>query len=585
MAEEQTNRRLTAILAADVAGYSRLMGADEEGTLARLTAHRRELFDPTIAKYRGRLVKTTGDGLLAEFASVVAAVRCAAEVQAGMASRNLGAAAGQRIAFRIGINVGDIVEQDNDIFGDGVNIAARLESVAEPGGICISARVQEDAVGRVDLTFEDMGELALKNIARSIRAFRVLPAKSVPLHENARRTAPDKPSIAVLPFQNMSGDAEQEYFADGISEDIITALSRIHWLFVIARNTTFTYKGEAVDIQQVARELGVRYILEGSVRKAGQRIRITGQLIDGETGNHLWGEKYDRTLEDVFDIQDEITENIVGALEPQMVLAEDVRSRKKSSQNLDAWDCVIQAMARIGQFSKSASKEAIELLDRALAIDPTYARAYSQKAWTMAWRIHQGWEDIESALPTAIDAAEMAIRYDPDEPWAYIAWIFIATTTRDIEKLLWSARKAIELNPNFALAHSCLGAAHALTGRGDQAFKMIETARRLSPRDIFRDEFDVHTSMAYFQVADYKKAAEFAAKASMPRPEHVYPHLLLASSYGLLGAAAAARDEVSKIARLAPDFSLATAAKACVFVVSDDRGRFLDGLRKAGLRE
>jgi adenylate cyclase len=585
MAEANTNRRLAAILAADVAGYSRLMGADEEGTLARLTAHRRELLDPTIAKHRGRIVKTTGDGLLAEFGSVLAAVRCAAEVQAAMAERNLGVIDGQRIAFRIGINVGDVVEQDNDIFGDGVNVAVRLEGAADPGGICVSARVQEDAAGRVDLTFEDMGELQLKNIARPVRAFRVLPAALTPPHERPRRTAPDKPSIAVLPFVNMSGDAEQEYFADGISEDIITGLSRLHWLFVIARNSTFAYKGEAIDVRKLARELGVRYVLEGSVRRAGNRIRITGQLIDGETGNHLWAEKYDRNLEDVFEIQDEITQNIVGALEPQMVVAEDIRSRRKNVQNLDAWDLVIQALARIGEFSERASEEAIELLDRAIGIDPTYARAYSQKARTLAWQIHQGWKDIESTLPMAIDAAEMAIRYDPDEPWAYIAWTFIAPITRDADKLFWSARKAIELNPNFALAHSNLGAAYALTGRGDQAFEWIEKARRLSPRDIFRDEFDVHTGMAHFQLGDYRKAAEFAARASMPRPEHVYPHLILASSYGHLGALDAAREEVSRIARLAPDFSLATADKACVFVLADDRGRFLDGLRKAGLPE
>jgi adenylate cyclase len=567
MSEEQANRRLAAILAADVVGYSRMMGADEEGTLARLTAHRRELLDPTIAKYRGRIVKTTGDGLLVEFVSAVGALRCAAEVQAGMEDRNRDAADGEQIVFRIGINVGDIVEQDNDIFGDGVNIAARLEGAAAPGGICVSARVQEDTAGRVDL------------------AFRVLSPTSEGRRVPAHSAMPDKPSIAVLPFQNISGDSEQDYFADGITEDIITALSRIHWLFVIARNTTFTYKDKALDVQQVARELGVRYVLEGSVRKAGNRIRITGQLIDGETRNHLWAEKFDRSLEDVFEIQDEITENIVGALEPQMVLAENIRSRTKSPQSLDAWDLVIQAMARIGEFSDVASKEAIELLDRAIAIDPTYARAYSQKAWTLAWRMHQGWEDVESALPLSTHAAEMAVHYDPDEPWAYIAWMFIATTTRDVDKTLSSGRKAIELNPNFAIAHSFLGAGLALSGHGEQAFEWIEKARRLSPRDIFRDEFDVHTSMAYFQIGNYEKAAEFAAKASLPRPEHVYPHLILAASYGHLGAFEAARHESSKITQLAPGFSLATAAKVCVFMVADDIARFVDGLRKAGVPE
>lgn len=603
MGDQGTNRRLAAILAADVVGYSRMIATDEAGTLSALRRHRETVFNPAVAANNGRIVKLIGDGTLVEFVSVVDAVRCALAIQDG--ARAASGEDGPAIVLRIGINLGDIVVDGDDIYGDGVNLAARLEPLAEPGGICIAAIVNENITGRIEAAFKDAGEVTVKNIDRPIRVWKWRPddggAVAADPNKSGSATAgnagkqavdlpdtltvPSKPSIAVLPFSNLSGDAEQEYFADGISEDIITALSRIHWLFVIARNTTFTYKGTAVDVQQVAAELGVRYILEGSVRKAGKRIRITGQLIDGETGNHLWAERYDRNLEDVFEIQDEITENIVGALEPQMVLAENVRSRRKNAQNLDAWDLVIQAMARIGEFSRDGSEQAIKLLDRAIAIDPTYARAYSHKAWTLAWRIHQGWEDTESVLPQAIDAAERAIRYDPDEPWAYIAWMFIATHMGDVDRVLSSARRAIDLNPNFALAHSFLGVAYALTGRGPQAFEWIEKARRLSPRDIFRDEFELHTSVAYFQIADYRKAAEFAAKASMPRPEHVYPRLVLAASYAHLGERDAARDEVSRIERLAPGFSVATADKVSIFLDASDRARFVDGLRKAGLPE
>ena len=342
-----TIRRLAAILAADVAGYSRLIGADEGGTLQALKAIRAELIDPTIAAHNGRLVKTTGDGLLVEFGSVVDALRCASNVRAGMAERNPAVPNDRRIEFRIGINMGDIVVEDGDIFGDGVNVAARLEGLAEPGGICVSARVQEDVAGKLDLAFEDMGEQVLKNIARPVRAYRVATgAVSATAQATPALALPDKPSIAVLPFANISGDREQEYFADGMVEEITTAIARMPWLFVIARNSSFTYKGKAVDVRQVARELGVRYVLEGSVRKAGSRVRITGQLIDTTTGAHIWADRFDGALDDIFELQDQVASSVVGAIEPRLRQSEIDRAARKATENLDAYDLYLPALAQ-----------------------------------------------------------------------------------------------------------------------------------------------------------------------------------------------------------------------------------------------
>jgi len=344
-------RRLVAILAADVAGYSRLIGADEEGTLNRLRSIRAEVIDLKITEHRGRIVKTTGDGLLVEFSSVVDALRCATQWQRQMDERNAAVTGDNRIEFRIGIHQGDIVVEDGDIFGDGVNVAARLEGLAEPGGICVSARVQEDVAGRLDLTFDDLGEQSLKNIARPVRVYRVRlttaenTPKGTPTESGPALALPDKPSIAVMPFTNMSGDAEQEYFADGMVEEIITALSRIRWLFVIARNSSFTYKGQPIDVKQVGRELGVRYVLEGSVRKAGQRVRITGQLIDAITGTHLWADRFDGSLEDIFELQDKVASSVAGVIEPTLQAAEIRRSAARPTTDLSAYDLYLRALA------------------------------------------------------------------------------------------------------------------------------------------------------------------------------------------------------------------------------------------------
>jgi TolB-like protein/class 3 adenylate cyclase len=380
--QARVERRLAAILAVDVAGYSRLMEADEEGTLFALRALRRDLADPKIAEHRGRIVKTTGDGLLAEFASVVDAVRCAVDLQRAMAERNADIPPAKRIEFRIGIHQGDIIVEDGDIFGDGVNLAARLEGLAEPSGICVSGRVHADVAGKLDVGFEDLGEQQLKNISRPVRVFRAQLGAPKPAAETpSALPLPDKPSIAVLPFQNMTGDAEQEYFVDGMVEEITTAISRLPWLFVIARNSSFTYKGKAIDVKQVARELGVRYVLEGSVRKAGNRVRITGQLIDTASSAHIWADRFDGALDDIFELQDQVAASVVGAIEPKLRQSEIERATRKPTESLDAYDLYLRALAQIQKYTRPSRDAAIALLKKALAIDPSYAPAAAAIGW------------------------------------------------------------------------------------------------------------------------------------------------------------------------------------------------------------
>jgi adenylate cyclase len=480
-------RRLAAVLAADVAGYSRLMGADEEGTLAQLKVVRKTRVDPTLAKHRGRIVKTTGDGMLVEFASAVDAVRSAIEVQSGMADQNADAPPDTRIEFRIGIHVGDIIIDDNDIFGDGVNIAARLEGIADPGGICISDDAQRQVRGKVDIGFDDIGLQTLKNIAEPMRAWRVRAEGSVLSKPSAKTAAPltlpDKPSIAVLPFQNMSGDAEQEYFADGMVEDIITALSRVKSFFVIARNSSFTYKGKAVDIKQVGRELGVRYVLEGSVRKAGGRVRITGQLIEAATGHHVWADRFDGNLEDVFDLQDRVTESVVGAIEPSLRQAEIGRARAKPTENLDAYDCYLRSLHSFYQLTRESTELSCGYLKLAIERDPQYALAKATLAMFYLANQLQGWgqpDDRTRALELAQDAAKL----EPDDPatlrCAGHALAFLGHHDRGLALL----EKAAALNVNGSQVLNSLGwVKNYACIEPDQAIAHFERAIRLSPRD------------------------------------------------------------------------------------------------------
>ena len=503
MAEGRVERRLAAILAADVAGFSRLVGEDEEGTLAALRALRQEVIEPGIAAHKGRIVKTTGDGLLAEFQSVVDALRCATELQARLVERTAGVAPARRIEYRIGIHQGDIVVEDGDIFGDGVNIAARLEALAEPGGICVSARVQEDAAGRLDLAFDDLGEPALKNIARPVRVYRVglprnaphPPAARVPPSPRERGEGggegqqpalalPDKPSIAVLPFQNMSGDPEQEYFVDGMVEEIITALSRIRWLFVIARNSTFTYKGQAVDVKRVGGELGVRYVLEGSVRKAGQRVRITGQLIDAATGAHLWAEHFDGSLEDVFDLQDKVAVSVAGVIEPALQAAEIRRSSQRAPQDLTAYDLYLRALANFPWPSKADLFEARDLFDRAIARDSHYGPAL---AWAGVCHFRlclDGWsEDAPASLRKALALVERALTFASEDPGVLAnAAHVLGLSGEDLTTAVALADRSVALNPSHARGWYISGMLRARAGRYDEAIEHLETSLRFSPR-------------------------------------------------------------------------------------------------------
>jgi adenylate cyclase len=591
MADARVERRLAAILAADVAGYSRLMGVDEEGTLAALKTLRRELIDPRIAEHHGRIVKTTGDGALVEFASEVDAVRCAIEIQRAMAERNAARPEDRRIEFRIGINVGDIIIDESDIFGDGVNIAARLEGIAELGGVCMSDDAYRQVRGKIEMACDDMGLQALKNIAEPMRAWRVklgdqstataqpgLPASQAPA-----LALPDKPSIAVLPFQNMSGDHEQDFFCDGMVEDIITGLARIKWLFVISRNSSFAYKNKSLDIRAVGRELGVRYVLEGSVRKVGNRVRITGQLIEAETGRHLWADRYDRTLDDIFVLQDEITMSVVGCLEPELFAAEHARLRRKPPQSLDAWECFIRASFLFSQHSEEGSSAALSLLDHAIVLDGGYGQAHALRAFTLVWRAFQGWEDMGSAIERATAAATRAIACDSQDPWAYVGRGMVATATRDISEAINAHRHATDLSPNFAYAHAMLGASLALGGRPEEGIESTSRAVRLSPRDTFSDDFQLFYAFAHFQAGRYVEAASFAETAIQLRPEHPAPHVMATASYGLADNDKKAVDALARLKALVPEITASNVEKTFPYALAEDRARISQGLRKAGL--
>jgi adenylate cyclase len=562
------------------------MGADEEGTLERLKALRHELVDPKIAEHRGRIVKTTGDGMLVEFASVVDAVRCAVELQQAMPERDTGLGADSRIELRIGINLGDVIVEGDDLYGDGVNIAARIEALADAGGVFVSNTVHDHVRDRLPFLFEDLGEQQVKNIARPVRVYRVRDAatRSTSTPAPALLPLPDKPSIAVLPFANMSGDPEQEYFADGIVEEIITALSRVRWFFVIARNSTFTYKGRAVDVKQVGRELGVRYVLEGSVRRAGNRVRISAQLIETTSGNHVWAERYDRELADIFAVQDEITERVVAAIEPQLYAAEHLRSQRKLPESLDAWECVVRALSYVGQGTLAGHAEAEALCRHAIAIAPGYGQAHSLLAWVLTLRYMLSTE-LRAVLPEAAEEARTALGLDEQDPWAHMSHGLVLFRMRRPAEAERAYRRALDLNPSFALAHATLGWLLAVRGANEEAIESAERALRLSPSDPRVGARASHVIVfARFSARQYSDCVASAREMIERHPEYLPARYVLIAAAAMDGNFAAATEALAALLRLQPDFSLAWLAEVMPWT-GEIGDRLLEGWRKAGVPE
>jgi len=581
-----TTRRLAAILAADVAGYSRLMGADEEGTHERLKTLLRQLVDPKIKEHRGRIVKNTGDGMLVEFGSIVDAVRCAAEIQQGMNDRNTEIPEDKCISFRMGINLGDVIVEPDDIFGDGVNIAARLEALAEPGGICISRTVHDHISDRLPYSFEDIGEQSVKNIARPVHVYRIrLGAESKAVATGAPDAVPqsplrlpNKPSIAVLPFQNMSGDPEQEYFADGMVEEIITALSRIRWLFVIARNSTFTYKGQAVDVKQVGRELGVRYVLEGSVRKAGQRVRITGQLIDAVTGTHLWADRFDGSLEDVFELQDKVAASVAGVIEPALEAAEIGRSVGRPTRELAAYDLYLRSLPQAYSWDRTLIRQAIDYLEEASEKDSNYGPALALSAYCHRQLDLSGWaDDSELNRRKSLDLARRAVRVAPDDPGVlgHVAFVF-GYFGEDIDSVIGMIERCLALNPSFARGWMFSGFLRLYAGQCDLAIEHLEISLRLNPRD----QRGLHLSgigIALFFNRRLTEALEKLLAALQEFPGYATPYRFAAACYGQMGRLDDARRMVQRLRMITP----IVVHNASQYRNPEHRKLFLSGLRLA----
>jgi adenylate cyclase len=584
VAEQHVARRLAAILCADVAGYTRLTGADEEGTIARLRALRHELIDPLIATHRGRVVKRTGDGTLVEFSSVVDALRCAIEVQRGLAPRNAVLPEAMRILFRVGINVGDVVVEGDDLLGDTVNIAARLEGIAEPGGICLSEDAWRQVKDRVAADYVDRGEQSLKNVARPVRVFSVGLPGPVAALPAAAPTLPDRPSIAVLPFQNMSGDADQEYFCDGMVEDIITGLSRIKWLLVIARNSSFVYKGKPIDVKQVGRELDVRYVLEGSVRKAGNRVRITGQLVEAQSGAHLWAERYDRPLDDIFALQDEITLAVVGAIEPSLRTAEIERVKRKRPDSLDAYDLVLRALPLVEARNPQEVVQAIPLLERAIDLDPRYTLAHGLLAQAHHLNYHFGARNEEDRAAAVTHAqVVLAIGADDAEALAYAAFV-IAQTGHDMATAIDAFERAIALSPSLAIAHSTLAVALTNLGKAKEAIEPAERAIRLSPHGIAELQAYGALCGANFLLERYPEAVAAGRRQAQGRPRFAVAHFILAACLGRMGHIEEAKECAARGIALDPDFTMPGFVRRFL-MAPDVAAKWASALRDLGLPE
>ena len=633
MEPQDVERRLTTILVADVVGYSRLMGLDEASTLSAITKHRDDLVDPKAVQYGGRIVKHMGDGTLMEFASVVDAVAFAVEVQCAMKERNAEVPEDRQIIYRIGINVGDIIVKGDDIYGDGVNVASRLEGLADPGGICIRRNVRNQVRDKLNLNFQDLGEIEVKNIARLVRVFHVildekaealatpvLDVPSGPMHgrwpaiaaglalsvvtvagvvwwqpwvpkvepasvERMVLPLPDKPSIAVLPFDNMSGDPQQEYLSDGISENIITGLSHFPEIFVIARQSSFSYKGMAVKVQQIAEELGVQYILEGSVQRAGDRLRVTAQLIDATTGRHLWAEQYDRQWSDVFALQDDITQHIIAnisSFEGPMEAATRERARQKAPADLKAYDYLLLGRASYFVVTKEENAKARELFQKAIELDPNYSLGHAWLAWTHAVEYEFGWSDAPSlSADLALDHAQKALELDSAEALPH--WVLASVLSiigKQPKTALSEYDKALSLNPNNADLIAEYGWSLSLLGRAEEGVKAIEKAMRLNPR--YPDWYGYGLMEALYTAKRYQDAIAIADKVKV---RHLPTYLVLAGSYAQLGRMDDAQEAVSKVLAIKPDFSLSWWREIQKYARPEDAEHYLEGLRKAGLPE
>jgi len=584
---ERVERRLAGILAGDVSGYSRLMGLDEEGTLAALKGHRRAVVDPKVTEHRGRIVKTTGDGFLVEFASVVDAMQCAVDIQRQMAERNTRIPRERRIEFRIGLNLGDIIIDDQDIYGDGVNIAARLETLADPGGICVSRVVRDQVRDKLAVSFEDMGELQVKNIKRPVHAYRVpvddrtaigsAPGEAAALHEIVR------PSIAVLPFNNVSGDPEQEYFVDGLTEDIITALSKWRWFLVIARNSTFVYKGKSIGPKQVGRDLAVNYVLEGSVRRAGQRLRVTAQLIDTATGMHLWADRYDRAMVDVFEVQDDITWRVAAAIEPALSLAESQKVIAKRPEHMGAWDYCQRGFWHVNKGTAADGATALDLFKKALALDLNLAEAHLglARALIVQWN-YRSLENLAPLVQQARISAVQALALDPENPQAHYVLAQTDLWAGDVGAAIVHARRSIDLNANFALGHFYLGVALSLAGRCKEAVASIDVGFRLSPRDPRTSTWLGNKARALYHLDRYNEAIDAAITARRLQT-HPYSSLLLIASYAQLARYQDAAPLIAEIQTLRDGGISTVQGYLDRYLDVGTRQHMADGLVKAGI--
>ena len=577
--ETRMERRLSAILAADIAGYSALMGADEARTVRDLKGHQAVVL-PMVGEFGGRIIDTAGDGILAEFPSVVNAVKCAVAIQSKMAERNATIEPERRMQFRVGINIGDVVYDEARIYGDGINVAARLEGIAEAGGICISSKVYEEISGRIDLTYEDIGEQQLKNIARPVRAYHLRLDSTV---TSAPAPAlPDKPSIAVLPFVNMSGDQEQEYFVDGMTEDLITDLSKVSGLFVIARNSSFTYKGKAVDVKRIGRELGVRHVLEGSVRKAGNRVRITAQLIDAGSGGHLWAERFDRDLTDIFSMEDEVVEKIVRALAVTLTQGEERRLRRRGTGNVEAYELWLRGRELLTRSTRESVEQARAMYRRAIEIDMNFPAPHAGLALAAISDYVSDWAlDPAQALDEAERWARRAVELNDQEPVSHMALGNVLLWRRDHEGALSEFRHMIVLDPNFAQGHAATGLALMYAGRAAEALEPIATAMRLDPH---YSPIVLHfLAQANYSLGEYETAAQLLVRRIARTPGTDSSRMLLASCYGHLGRGEDARATWAELLQVNPEFSLTQRAGVLPYKDPGDFQRIAEGLAKAGL--